>query len=66
MTAKLLIQIQWNEPATRWLVDLLTLRKLVQQNAQFCVREVTAEEMPRVIVSVEERAEESPLVLVEA
>jgi len=65
MTAKLLIQIQWNEPATRWLVDLLTLRKLVQQNAQFCVREVTAEEMPRVIVTVEERTQTSPI-LVEA
>jgi hypothetical protein len=59
MTAKLLVQLSWREPATRWLPCYTTLRAQIEQDARRRVLEATAGEMPVVEVTIEERQEES-------
>ena len=55
MTAKLLVQIAWGEPATRWQVDIRALQMQIEQDARKRVFQATSGRMPRVEVIIEER-----------
>lgn len=61
MTTKLLVQIFWLEPDTRWQVDLTALQMQIEQDACKRVLQATSGRVPRVKVIIEERpADETP------
>ena len=58
MTSKLLVQIDWAEPATRWHVDIRALQMQIEQDARFRVLQATAGRMPHVQITIEEAPED--------
>jgi len=61
MTAKLLVQISWREPDTRWQVDLTALQMQIEQDTRNRALQATSGRVPSVEVIIEERpADETP------